>query len=118
MRGASDCSVDVGEARSAETSWASSEPSTCAAMARGAGCVTVIFDDVTFKPRCPVPIVLESQKLVIAKARARHTPRAVVGWWPRVLRRRVDAEGGVLGGMVGGDTRWRHVVTTRGDDTW
>jgi len=28
---------------------------------------TVIFDDVTFKPRCAVPIVLESQKLVIAQ---------------------------------------------------
>ena len=29
--------------------------------------VTIVFDDVTFKPRCAVPIVLESQKLVVAK---------------------------------------------------
>ena len=38
-----------------------------AAVKRGAPEATIIFDDVTFKPRCAVPIVLESQKLVIAQ---------------------------------------------------
>ena len=38
-----------------------------ASLARGARRVAVVFDDVTFKPRCSVPIVLESQKLAVAK---------------------------------------------------
>jgi len=38
-----------------------------AAVRRGASGATIVFDDVTFKPRCAVPIVLESQKLVVAK---------------------------------------------------
>jgi len=33
----------------------------------GAKAATIVFDDVTFKPRCAVPIVLESQKLTIAQ---------------------------------------------------
>ena len=38
-----------------------------AALRAGAAVATIVFDDVTFKPRCAVPIVLESQKLVVAK---------------------------------------------------
>jgi len=33
----------------------------------GATACTIVFDDVTFKPGCAVPIVLESQKLVVAR---------------------------------------------------
>lgn len=38
-----------------------------AMLRQGKVACTIVFDDVTFKPRCAVPIVQESQKLVIAR---------------------------------------------------
>ena len=50
-----------------------------AMLRTGARACTVVFDDVTFKPQCAVPIVQESQKLVVAGCVApcidRRTPR-------------------------------------------
>ena len=48
------------------------------ALRCGANGVTFVFDDVTFKPRCTVPIVLESQKLVVAKLVRELTEHTVV----------------------------------------
>ena len=54
-----------------------------AAVTRGAKRVSVVFDDVTFKPRCAVPIVLESQKLTVAKMVRDLSEHAVVIRSPR-----------------------------------
>ena len=54
-----------------------------AAISRGAKAATIVFDDVTFKPRCPVAVVLESQKLAIAQIVRRQSEYAVVIRSPR-----------------------------------
>ena len=51
-----------------------------AMLRTGARACTVVFDDVTFKPQCAVPIVQESQKLVVAGCVAPCTDRRTL--WP------------------------------------
>ena len=44
-----------------------------------------VFESVTFKDNCPVPIIEESQKLVVAQALAKNNKRVVIVDYPAVI---------------------------------